>query len=501
MPYVFMVALLAGAFALLILFNYLLEHLWGELIYGVVITGVALWALAQTWPVRWLLVRWRVRGFSMSRALLWSSFVLVALPVAFDRRWGGLVILLAPLAVWTLFRAIRALTYAKSDQDTARRAWPAAVLGMGVLAILVATRPAPFENDEPAGALPVEAAEVRLNAQLARLVRPLLLFDRAEVRFPLDVADAVRSHRVSSCSHDSCTEVRRLKDLDRGANFLEIADYTGERGGGPGSTYYYHVVDKDRPNRIYVDYWWYFTRNPSPIGATVGCGPGARWVGVTCHDHPSDWEGVTVVLGRCRDDAEVCVRRGRERWTPIAVRYAQHEHVVSFAWEPTLRRLWRGYRNRPPARPLVYVARDSHASYAAPCLSRCKQFADYPLIGEKRDEAPHGGQLEWNYNRMCSRRQDGAPAPECLQPVPITDEGLAASWNAFPGRWGRQRCILAGSYCDTGRSPSSPSRQSRYRDPGTPGPWMCVKEIRATAPPPKLRTCGDNVDPDERIPS
>jgi hypothetical protein len=92
------------------------------------------------------------------------------------------------------------------------------------------------------------------------------------------------------------------------------------------------VVDKDRPTRIYVDYWWYFTRNPSPIGAAVGCAPGARWVGVTCHDHPSDWEGVTVVLGPCPDGSRDCVRSGGERYAPLAVRYAQHEHLVSYSW-------------------------------------------------------------------------------------------------------------------------------------------------------------------------
>jgi hypothetical protein len=224
-------------------------------------------------------------------------------------------------------------------------------------------------------------------------------------------------------------------------------------------------------------------------------------VGVTCHDHPSDWEGVTVVLGPCPDASRDCVRSEEERYAPLAVRYAQHEHLVSYSW-PALTELWRRVQRREPARPLVFVARDSHASYPVPCSGGCKQYATYPLfnadfpfIDEKRDEGSHDGKLAWNYNDSCSQAEDGDTATDCLEPMPITADGLAASWNAFRGRWGRQTCILAGAYCDTSRAPGSPSGQRRYRDPGRRGPWLCLANRQ-----PVLDGCGE-ADPDEEIPT
>jgi hypothetical protein len=499
--YVLMPLLLACAFALLIALNVLLRNLWGELVYAILVTGVALWALSQTTLVNRLFLRLGVRPFTIRRAILWATFALVALPVAGDRGWRGLLILLAPLVGLAIFRGIQALGTAAGDDQYTPRAWPAAVAGMVGLLLLVQAVPSPAENDEEPGALPVAAEENAEHAELAGLVRPYLLFDRREARFPLDIEDAARAGRISSCSGDECRGVRRAAALDRSANFVEIADFTGERGGGPGSAYYYHVVDKDRPNRIYVDYWWYFTRNPSPIGAAVGCAPGARWVGVTCHDHPSDWEGVTVVLGPCPDASRDCVRSEEERYAPLAVRYAQHEHLVSYSW-PALTELWRRVQRREPARPLVFVARDSHASYPVPCSGGCKQYATYPLfnadfpfIDEKRDEGSHDGKLAWNYNDSCSQAEDGDTATDCLEPMPITADGLAASWNAFRGRWGRQTCILAGAYCDTSRAPGSPSGQRRYRDPGRRGPWLCLANRQ-----PVLDGCGE-ADPDEEIPT
>lgn len=500
--YLLMAVLLVFAFASLIALNLLLRDLWGELAYAILVTGVALWALSQTRPVRRLLVGLGVRPFTVRRAILWATFALVAVPVAGDRGGLGLLLLLAPLVIVVIVRLVEAV---RTDQKGYRpRVWPAAVLGMLLLLVLVQAVPPPSENSEESGSLPAAADENTGHALLARRIRPVLLFDRREARFPLDIEDAAGADRISACSGDDCDPVRDLTALDRAKNFLEIADFTGERGGGPGSAIYYHVVDKDRPDRIYVDYWWYFTRNPSPVGAAVGCGPGARWVGITCHDHPSDWEGVTIVLGECPSEGPDCVLSGRERYTPLAVRYAQHEHLVSYAW-PTLTEIWRGYEgDRRPAQPLVYVARDSHASYPDPCSGGCKQYANYPLLNadfpvvdEKRDEGPRDGTRPWNYNHSCTQKG----ATDCLEPLPITTEGRAASWNAFKGRWGRQTCILAGAYCDTSKAPGSPAGQGRYRDPGRPGPWLCVEDTRPEEPLPKLKECGDEVDPDEEVPT
>ena len=107
--------------------------------------------------------------------------------------------------------------------------------------------------------------------------------------------------------------------------------------------------------------------------------------------------------------------------------------------------------------------------------------------------------LAWNYNETCSQAEDGDTATDCLEPMPITADGLAASWNAFRGRWGRQTCILAGAYCDTSRAPGSPASQSRYRDPGRPGPWLCLAD-RQPGRVAALEECGE-FDPDDEIPT
>ena len=65
--------------------------------------------------------------------------------------------------------------------------------------------------------------------------------------------------------------------------------------------------------------------------------------------------------------------------------------------------------------------------------------------------------MPWVYNDVC----DG-----CVLALPLTTEGEPALWNAFPGRWGAQSCILAGAYCDLSGAPKGPSFQERYRDPG-----------------------------------
>ena len=109
LAYVLMPLLLACAFALLIALNVLLRDLWGELVYAILVTGVALWALSQTTLVNRLFLRLGVRPFTIRRAILWATFALVALPVAGDRGWRGVLVLLAPLVGLVIFRGIQAL--------------------------------------------------------------------------------------------------------------------------------------------------------------------------------------------------------------------------------------------------------------------------------------------------------------------------------------------------------------------------------------------------------
>jgi hypothetical protein len=514
---ILMMVMLLGALASLIGLNYLVGHLWGELVYGLVVTTAAIWGLSHVRPVRWLLREWDEPGFSVPRAALWATFAVMAFPVVLLRgKWAAIALLAVPVG-WMGYRAARHVTRRKfGPARPERRGWVYGTIGVLCLASYLWGLPhTPYLSkivvaESRSGALPQPAREDADNAQLAWLVRPVLLFDKTESRAPLDIVDTIRSRRMWACTDGDCSQVERLSDLHLAVDYIRIEDVTGVRGGAGGSAYYYHVYDRDESaGRIYVDYWWYFTRNPSPVGATVGCGPAARWVGVTCHDHPSDWEGVTVVLDRCAGPGERCVPRGEDEfWKPVAVRYAQHEQTVSYVWEPTLVRLWAEIPPLSLVRPYVYVAKDSHASYPTACSKGCKQYAryvgklaSYPLVGRRRDEGSFDGGLEWRWNdARCIRIDPGSPPPrkgkhpDCLLPLPITEKGLAASWNAYPGPWGTQTCIVAGTYCDTSKAPPGPSQQHRYREPGAKGPLRCLVSSQRPPAKPELEDC-EEIDP------
>jgi hypothetical protein len=198
------------------------------------------------------------------------------------------------------------------------------------------------------------------------------------------------------------------------------------------------------------------------------------------------------VIAPCEEPSDSCVDVGGELWGPTAVRYAQHAHLLSYSWERTLERVW-GSLDSPRAdalaeiwdslvlpaveengvRPVVFVARNSHASYPDPCFSSsCKQeVGGLP-------EARYDGGLPWSHNETC----DG-----CLRRLPIGENGEPALWNAFPGHWGSQECILAGAYCDLSQAPRGPSFQRRYTDPANDGEWICGEERVGSV---RLAPCG-----------
>ena len=114
-------------------------------------------------------------------------------------------------------------------------------------------------------------------------------------------------------------------------------------------------------------------------------------------------------------------------------------------------------------RAIAFVARNSHASYPSPCFGGCKQTTrDLP-------EAVHNGTVPWAHNETCE---------QCVKPLPLTAEREPALWNAFPGRWGEQHCILAGAYCDLSGAPKGPSFQRRYQDPAAEVGEICLSGRR-----------------------
>lgn len=213
------------------------------------------------------------------------------------------------------------------------------------------------------------------------------------------------------------------------------------------------TVNRGRRRRIYLDYWWYIPYNPADESDDGFCGPGLVTPGLTCFNHESDWEGLTVVLDR---------GRGADP-QPVAVHYAQHNHVVHYDWK-ALRAYWdteeryakiRGFYPDVAERPLAFSARGSHSTYPRSCLSEdnCRQVA------ENAKEYRHDGELHWAGNR------DEDCDLLCLEPLPVRAGGtLPASWNAFKGEWGEPDCWL-GIYCESGVAPKAPGAQGRYDDP------------------------------------
>jgi hypothetical protein len=439
--------------------------LWGDLTFALIVTTAVLWALTRA--TRPLLGRGKeFRAFP--RAVSATALALIGVPVAIVTRPVGAVLLLLPLVAWVVILLARRFG---SVTISLPPLWAAALVGVGLVLLFVASRPALTPTDRVPRAVPAAQIE-EADADVAERFRPLLFFDSGEQRYPLDVEDAIAEGRIEMCRGglrgDNCEDLENAREIDDSFDYLEISDAPPpRRGGDDGSGYYYRVVRDAQ--RVYVDYWWFYSRNPSPIAGEVFCGPGFRTPPFTCQEHVGDWEGLTMVLQSCQTRSGRCVDVGGELLAPAAVRYAQHEHVVQYEWARRLEEFWRSLprpnsaalgpvwdRSVLPAaaehgtRALVFVARNSHASYPRPCFGNCKQ--------ETRDlpEGRHDGGQPWTHNGECQG---------CLKPLPITPEGAPALWNAFTGRWGAQRCILGGAYCDLSGAPRGPSQQRRYREP------------------------------------
>ena len=236
-----------------------------------------------------------------------------------------------------------------------------------------------------------------------------------------------------------------------------------DRTGDPETAIYVHAVpvSRGRQQLVYLDYWWYLPDNPVTIGHKVFCGAGLVIPGITCHNHESDWEGMTVVVDRTR--------------TPhvVAVQYAEHDDVVSIPWDD-LRARWDTSTVRAGdktiadvvktvdpdhQRPLAFIASGTHSTYPSPCPApgqpKCTQIP-HPDRGEDR----HDGALRWigDYSNQCG-------TSSCVHRLPTQDSGrIPALWNGFEGPWGSKHCALT-YYCDSASPPAAPGTQGRYLHP------------------------------------
>ena len=474
------IVLFGVAVAFLVFLSFLLRGagLWGDLAFAIVVTTGVFW-IARRIASKWLEegpLKSLFRGFST------TIFVLVGVPVAYVTRPVGIVLLLLPTAVWAGFRIV--------DRKWPIRHkpvfWQAEVAGVLLLGIVLFVAPSVGSPAQDPVPVPEAGEESPTDAELAETFRPLLFFDSGERRFPLNIEHAIEDGRVEMCRKgvrvDVCERVDDAAGIDASLDYLELSEDPGTPlGGGDTSTIYYHVVRQDE--RVFLDYWWFYSRNPSPVADKVFCGPGLRTPPFTCQEHAGDWEGLTVVLAQCATAGESCVDVGGEVLGPETVNYGQHERVIAYDWGETLVPLWRSLvapeapglaevwesQVLPALREdgvhaVAFAARNSHASYPAPCFSDCKQQ------GSDLPEARHDGAVPWGQNAACTG---------CVAALPLTGDGLPALWNAFPGRWGEQRCILAGAYCDLSGAPKGPSFQERYEGPqGSVNFEFCLEGTR-----------------------
>ena len=304
---------------------------------------------------------------------------------------------------------------------------------------------------------PVTGAAARA---LAQRHRPLLRFDTRERWRPLNVGTLFAERRGGRPAHRLCEAAGGCTPLD-GAADLEAAvldvtapgghvDFDGRanRGEehrtprlnrcpaqpspllldcdqGSASAIYYNVTEAN--GRVYLDYWWFLRFNRfDRLDRTLTAACRGR---VACLDHEGDWEGVTVVTAPRRSDLIQYVGM------------ASHAHVFRFTADQVVR----------GGRPVVFVARGSHASYPDSC-TKCWQPGGLP-------EASTDGTVPWGRNddSACFR----AGEEPCLIELPAADR--PGSWNAYPGRWGSREC--AGGDCRFGHGPKSPGAQRRYLRP------------------------------------
>lgn len=344
---------------------------------------------------------------------------------------------------------------------------------------------------------------------LALRYRPVLLFDTSErVPRPLSVNWLFESGRVKLCNDGGavadCTPVRAASELKSGSTHLglrlpssqhlrrlafedkrTVLDKSSDvvrtspfllqraRGGAPpgarelvspgvagsivggaDTTIYVHPVADEREGRqlLYLDYWWYLTDNPSPVGGGALCGAGLVIPGITCENHVSDWEGMTIIVDR------TTVRPFIE-----SVHYAEHKDVVAYRWkqllnawksDPAVPGFARTFAERDE-RPLAFSASGTHATYAKPCAGGCRQVA------ADLGEGDRNGGLPWigDFTATCG-------TGSCVQVLPTYEGGThPALWNAYAGTWGDRDCLLT-FYCDETTPPTSPGQQSRYAHPG-----------------------------------
>lgn len=441
-----LVVLVFGLLALVVFDAVVRYGLWGEFASAMIGCSLGVWGLGRLLKKE-LQNRYPFITPRWWQAPIWAAVPLVGGPfAALTWPWGTVVFLSILVGLLLVFSLVSWTPPPRLHPVQ----WVAALLAVAAVTAFVATDTATDVGHAAAATPPVAGG-----MELAMRYRPELYFDSQERYFPMNIDVAMKDGRVEQCRYTlgrtPCTEVDDAAQLDSKNDFLSIeggsAGFRADTG-GPTSAIYVHV-SQDGPH-IFLDYWVYYAQNPLPVAKHILCAPGLRAPELTCFEHPADWEGLTVVLSRCRGSESVnspCHSSPAGEFRITGVHYAEHRNVQAFAWNTLLQR-WvpRGLASPGDERPLAFIALDSHASYPLPCRSGCPFEGDY------------NGRLPWGNNGdQCGTT--------CVQALPVTSDGAPASWNAFAGHWGPQHCILLGAYCDVGPAPRAPAFQTRYKQP------------------------------------
>jgi hypothetical protein len=450
----------------------LVPEVWA--VFGVG-AGLVLYALTRR-PVRW--PEWEiwlaagvllavldgylhfVKGPDVRHPAGWAAVLVVAVVFTVPLVGPASVRLHAGLPAVIGFGAVVAALGVNARQFTRERPGVARaarhelvpVLGVAfvIVAAAVAGARAGTAGDQPAGQ-PLPVATVSATPPPEAVAhRPILLFDSGEIlRTPVDVDELLASGLVELCpagtsALEACPTPTSARDLtDQGDLRFRTESFENDSFH---SRIYVRVTR--RRGHEYLDYWWYLPDNPANTARGAMCGAGLVIPEVTCFDHQSDWEGVTVVL----DDATKAVQ---------AVNYAAHKFVVRVPW-PTARAagVAMAEGSRLPAaavdeRPVVFIARGTHAAYPQACAK------DFCPTGALSNDNEYDGHNPWSRNGCLG----------CVSLFPATTTG-PASWNAFPGHWGTAFCAVRDFYCSRSDAPRSPwAQHGRFAHP-----W-CVTHV------------------------
>jgi hypothetical protein len=407
-----------------------------------------------------------VTGPDVKRPFWWAVLLVLGfvftVPLASEAAQRAKVGLpaLGGFAVFVAVVIVAARRFARDNPDEQKvlrnHLWPVLAVAVVIVGIAIVAKAKGVSGDVPPGRdLPV-AAPAAAVPRAAIDHRPLLMFDSGEVlRTPVDIDDLLRSRLVEHCPEGKgllveCPTLTSAGDLSTDGGNLR---FKTESFGNDTfrSRIYVNVVDG--ATSTYLDYWWYLPDNPANTARGAMCGAGLVIPEITCFDHQSDWEGVTVVLDKASGQ-------------PREIHYAAHKFVVRVPWDVARAA---AVRTAPSVgltasdvadRPLVFVARGTHAAYPQPCRK------DFCRTSSFANDNQFDGRNAWPENGCQS----------CVSPFPRTAGGAPASWNAFTGHWGSALCLTKGLYCARSEAPKAPGAQrGRFLHP-----WCVTHEVVGT---------------------